>query len=101
MKLRASPSIRVTLALEIKYDALEVNNPKALGERQQRLISQSLQLVSCSERRAFGLSMEEDGDLRDHLNHSNITQLNYFDEKFKDEDKHLLLLVSEPKKYNK
>ena len=47
--------------------------------------------------------MEEDGDLRDHLNHFNrlITQLNYFDEKFKDEDKYILLLVSEPNKYNK
>ncbi|KAL8088737.1 hypothetical protein AgCh_038502 [Apium graveolens] len=46
--------------------------------------------------------MEEDGDLRDHLNHFNglINLLNYLNENLKDEDKAVPLLVSLPKKYN-
>ena len=46
--------------------------------------------------------MEEDGDLRDHMNRFNglINQLNSLDEKLKDEDKAVLLLVSLPKRYN-
>ena len=103
MKLRASSTIRLALAPEIKYDGLDVNNPKILWEQlaktyQSKFLASKLFL----KKDLSGLTMEEDGDLRDHVNRFNrlITQLNNLDEKFKNKGKAILLLVSLPKKYN-
>ena len=103
MKLRAASTIRLALAPEIKYDVLEENNPKNLWEKLTKTYqSKSLANKLFLKKDLFGLKMEEDGDLRDHLNRFNglINQLNSLDEKLKDEDKAVLLLVSLPKRYN-
>ena len=103
MKLCAASTIRLALAPEIKYDVLEENNPKNLWEKLTKMYqSKSLANKLFLKKDLFGLKMEEDGDLRDHLNRFNglINQLNSLDEKLKDEDKAVLLLVSLPKRYN-
>ncbi|KAL8099872.1 hypothetical protein AgCh_032213 [Apium graveolens] len=91
------------LASEIKYDVLEEDNPKNFWEKLTKTYhSKSLANKQFLKKYLFGLKMEDDGDLRDHLNHFNglINQLNNFDEILMDEDKVVLLLVSLPKKYN-
>ena len=103
MKLRAASTIRLALAPEIKYDVLEENNPKNLWEKLTKTYhSKSLANKLFLKKDLFGLKMEENGDLRDHLNRFNglINQLNNLDEKLQDEDKAILLLVSLPNKYN-
>ena len=83
MKLRASSTIRLALAPEIKYNALKLNNPKILWEQLANTYqSKSLASKSFLKKDLFGLTIEEDGDLRDHLNRFNglITHLNNLDE---------------------
>lgn len=103
MKLRAASTIRLALAPEIKYDVLEIVDPKVLWDKLAKTYqSKSLANKLFLKKDLFGLKMEEDGDLRDHLNRFNglITQLNHLDEKLEDEDKAIHLLVSLPEKYN-
>ncbi|KAL8134128.1 hypothetical protein AgCh_009265 [Apium graveolens] len=87
MKLRAASTIWLALAPEIKYDVLEEDNPKNLWEKLTKTYhSKSLANKLFLKKDLFGLKMEEDGDLRDHLNRFNglINQLNNLDEKLKD-----------------
>ena len=103
MKLRAASTIRLALAPEIKYDILEENNLKNLWEKLTKMYqSKSLANKLFLKKDLFGLRMEEDEDLRDHLNRFNglINQLNSLDKELKDEYKAVLLLVSLPKRYN-
>lgn len=103
MKLRVSSTITLALALEIKHDFLEVNNPYILQEQLAKTYkSKSLASKLLLMKHLFRLTIDQDGDLRDHPNRFNglITQLNNLDKKFKDEDKIVLLLVFLPKKYN-
>ena len=63
MKLRASSTIRLAFAPEIKYDVLEVNNPKILLEQ----LAKIYQSKSLASKLFLKLNMEEDGDLIDFL----------------------------------
>ena len=71
MKLHASSTIRLALVSEIKYDVFEANKPKILWEP----LANTCQSKSLANRLflkdLFGLTMEEDGDLRDHFNRFN------------------------------
>ena len=82
MKLRAASTIRLALAPEVKYDVLEEDNTKNLWEKLTKTYhSKSLANKLFLKKDLFGLKMEEDGDLRDHLNRFNglINQLNNLD----------------------
>lgn len=84
---------------------LKKQNPMSYGRNwRRRCFNLSLQRVSCFLKRIFfRLDMEENDDLRDHINMfiGLITQSAQLDETFKDEDKEILVLASVlPIKFN-
>jgi len=102
MKKKAVSSIRLAIALEIKYNYLDETDPGELLEKLQAVYaSKSLTNKLCLRWELYQLMKEEDTSMQDHINTFNqlVCQLLNADEKLSDMEKALLLLASLPKSY--
>ena len=102
MRKKAVSTIRLAIALEIKYHYLKETD---LGELQEKLqtvyASKSLTKKLCLRWEFYQLMKDENTTVQEHINTFNklVCQLLNADEKLTDEEQALLLLPSLPKDY--
>ena len=103
IRKRAVSTIKLALALEIKYNVLTETTPTGLWKKLGDIYaSKSLTNRLCLKMDLYSLKMDEGTSLHDHLNEFNrlVSHLLAIDSKeLKEEEKALLLLSSLPKSY--
>lgn len=102
MQKKASSTIRLALAPEIKYSVLKENTPKGIWDKLASIYaSKSLTNRLFLKMDLYSLKLEEGGNLHDHINSFNqlVCRLSNVDEVMKDEEQALLMLSSLSKSY--
>lgn len=102
MQKKASSTIRLALASEIKYSVLKEKTPKDICDKLTSIYaSKSLTNRLYMKMDLYSLKLEEGGNLHDHINSFNqlVCQLSNVDEVLKDEEQALLLMSSLPRSY--
>lgn len=99
---RASSTIRLALAPEIKFSVLKETTPRGIWEKLASIYaSKSLTNRLFLKMDLYCLKFDEGGNLHDHINSFSqlVCRLSNVDETIKDEEQALLLLASLPKSY--
>ncbi|GKC92164.1 retrovirus-related pol polyprotein from transposon TNT 1-94 [Tanacetum coccineum] len=102
MQKKASSTIRLALAPEIKYSVLKEKTPKDIWDKLTNIYaSKSLTHRLFLKMELYSLKLEEGSNLHDHINSFNqlVCQLANVDDAIKDEEQALLMLSSLPKSY--
>nr|GEV19280.1 retrovirus-related Pol polyprotein from transposon TNT 1-94 [Tanacetum cinerariifolium] len=102
MQKKASSTIRLALAPEIKYSVLKVKTPKDIWDKLTNIYaSKSLTHRLFLKIELYSLELEEESNLHDHINSFNqlVCQLANVDDAIKDEEQALLMMSSLPKSY--
>ncbi|GKC92246.1 hypothetical protein Tco_1157688, partial [Tanacetum coccineum] len=102
MQKKASSTIRLALAPEIKYSVLKEKTPKDIWDKLTNIYaSKSLTHRLFLKMELYSLKLEEGSNLHDHINSFNqlVCQLANVDDAIKDEEQALLTLLSLPKSY--
>ncbi|GKA25491.1 hypothetical protein Tco_0711600 [Tanacetum coccineum] len=102
MQKKASSTIRLALAPEIKYSVLKEKTLKDIWDKLMNIYaSKSLTHRLFLKMELYSLKLEEGSNLHDHINSFNqlVCQLANVDDAIKDEEQALLMLSSLPKSY--
>ncbi|GJY58466.1 hypothetical protein Tco_0458358 [Tanacetum coccineum] len=102
MQKKASSTIRLALAPEIKYSVLKEKTPNDIWDKLMNIYaSKSLTHILFLKMELYSLKLEEGSNLHDHINSFNqlVYQLTNVDDAIKDEEQALLMLSSLPKSY--
>ncbi|GJV78137.1 hypothetical protein Tco_1509721 [Tanacetum coccineum] len=102
MQKKASSTIRLALAPEIKYNGLKEKTPKDNWDKLTNIYaSKSLTYRLFLKMELYLLKLEEGSNLHDHINSFNelVYQFANVDDAIKDEEQALLMLSSLPKSY--
>ncbi|GKA88005.1 hypothetical protein Tco_0809769 [Tanacetum coccineum] len=102
MQKKASSTIRLALAPEIKYSVLKEKTPKDIWDKLMNIYaSKSLTHRLFLKMELYSLKLKEGSNLHDHINSFNqlVCQLANVDDAIKDEEQALLMLSSLPKSY--
>ncbi|GJR46767.1 hypothetical protein Tco_1314870 [Tanacetum coccineum] len=102
MQKKASSTIRLTLAHEIKYNVLKEKTPKDIWDKLTNIYaSKSLTHRLFLKMELYSLKLEKGSNLHDYFNSFNqlVCQLANVDDAIKDEEQALLMLSSLPISY--
>nr|GEV15793.1 retrovirus-related Pol polyprotein from transposon TNT 1-94 [Tanacetum cinerariifolium] len=102
MQKKASSTIRLALALEIKYSVLKEKTPKDIWDKLTNIYaSKSLTHRLFLKMELYSLKLKEESNMHDHINSFNqlVCQLANVDDAIKDEEQALLMLSSLRKSY--
>jgi hypothetical protein len=103
MDAKAASAIHLNLLDEVIHNVIDEDNAKSIWQKLESLyMAKNLTNKLYVKKQLYGLQMEENTDLLEHLNKFNMlnTQLLNFGVKIGEEDKAILLLASLPPSYN-
>ncbi|KAE8699066.1 hypothetical protein F3Y22_tig00110597pilonHSYRG01396 [Hibiscus syriacus] len=102
LQQRVAGTIRLCLADEVMYHVMHLSSPDEIWRKlESQFMSKSLTTKLYLKQRLYGLKVQDDQDLAQHLNVFNqiISDLSRLDVKIEDEDKEMILLCSLPPSY--
>lgn len=102
MKAQAAATIRLSLSDSVMYQVMDEKTPKEIWDKLASLyMSKSLTSKLYLKQQLYGLQMQEESDLRKHVDVFNqlVVDLSKLDVKLDDEDKAIILLCSLPPSY--
>nr|CAD41329.2 OJ991113_30.13 [Oryza sativa Japonica Group] len=102
MKAQAAATIRLSLLDSVMYQVMDEKTPKEIWDKLASLyMSKSLTSKLYLKQQSYGLQMQEESDLRKHVDIFNqlVVDLRKLDVKLDDEDKAIILLCSLPPSY--
>ncbi|KAE8714902.1 hypothetical protein F3Y22_tig00110187pilonHSYRG00229 [Hibiscus syriacus] len=102
LQQRAAGTIRLCLADEVMYHVMHLSSPDEIWRKlESQFISKSLTTKLYLKQRLYGLKMQDDHDLAQHVNVFNqiVSDLARLDVKIEDEDRAMILLCSLPPSY--
>jgi hypothetical protein len=103
MDAKAASAIRLNLSDEVIHNVIDEEKAKVIWQKLESLyMAKNLTNKLYVKKQLYGLQMEENTDLLEHLNKFNMlnTQLLNFGVKIEEEDKAILLLASLPSSYD-
>ncbi|KAE8657094.1 hypothetical protein F3Y22_tig00116997pilonHSYRG00993 [Hibiscus syriacus] len=102
LQQRATGTIRLCLADEVMYHVMHLSSPNEIWRKlESQFMSKSLTTKLYLKQRLYGLKIQDDHDLAQHVNVFNqiISDLARLDVKIEDEDRAMILLCSLPPSY--
>ncbi|KAE8684070.1 hypothetical protein F3Y22_tig00111154pilonHSYRG00007 [Hibiscus syriacus] len=102
LQQRAAGTIRLCLADEVMYHVMHLSSPDEIWRKlESQFMSKSLTTKLYLKQRLYGLKMQDDHDLAQHVNVFNqiVSDLARLDVKIEDEDRAMILLCSLPPSY--
>ncbi|KAE8680841.1 pentatricopeptide repeat-containing protein [Hibiscus syriacus] len=102
LQQRAAGTIRLCLADEVMYHVMHLSSPDEIWRKlESQFMSKSLTTKLYLKQRLYGLKMQDDHDLAQHVNVFNqiVSDLARLDVKIEDEDRAMILLCSLPSSY--
>nr|AAP53866.2 retrotransposon protein, putative, Ty1-copia subclass [Oryza sativa Japonica Group] len=102
MKAQAAATIRLSLSDSVMYQVMDEKSPKEIWDKLASLhMSKSLTSKLYLKQQLYGLQVQEESDLRKHVDVFNqlVVDLSKLDVKLDDEDKAIILLCSLPLSY--
>ncbi|KAE8681319.1 hypothetical protein F3Y22_tig00111330pilonHSYRG00089 [Hibiscus syriacus] len=102
LQQRAAGTIRLCLADEVMYHVMHLSSPDEIWRKlESQFMSKSLTTKLYLKQRLYGLKIQEDHDLAQHVNVFNqiVSDLARLDVKIEDEDRAMILLCSLPSSY--
>ncbi|KAE8732732.1 hypothetical protein F3Y22_tig00001750pilonHSYRG00022 [Hibiscus syriacus] len=102
LQQRAAGTIRLCLSDEVMYHVMHLSSPDEIWRKlESQFMSKSLTTKLYLKQRLYGLKMQDDHDLAQHVNVFNqiVSDLARLDVKIEDEDRAMILLCSLPSSY--
>ena len=103
IQAQACAMIRLCLADQIMYHAMDESSPKKIWDKlAEKFMSKTLTRKLYLKQKLYGLKMQEGSDLAEHVNVFNqlVADLEKVDVKIDDEDMAIVLLCSLPDSYD-
>ncbi|KAE8673805.1 hypothetical protein F3Y22_tig00111772pilonHSYRG00229 [Hibiscus syriacus] len=102
LQQRVAGTIRLCLADEVMYHVMHLSSPDEIWRKlESQFMSKSLTTKLYLKQRLYGLKMQDDHDLAQHVNVFNqiVSDLARLDVKIEDEDRAMIMLYSLPPSY--